>query len=86
VEGAGRERAGRGAKGVLRAGGEGEKKGAVHPAEVGAEEYQTTRIAGGQKITPAKEMLARKPEEIIFRARQSGDAARAPLGYAQLQA
>jgi large subunit ribosomal protein L13 len=42
-----------------------------------------SHYAGGQKITPAKEMLARKPEEIIFRAVKRM-MPRGPLGYKQL--
>ncbi len=49
-----------------------------------AKEYQDySHYAGGQKITPAKEMLARKPEEIIRRAVKRM-MPRGPLGYAQL--
>jgi len=47
-------------------------------------EYQDyTHYAGGQKITPAKEMLARKPEEIIRRAVKRM-IPKGPLGYKQL--
>lgn len=47
-------------------------------------EYQDySHYAGGQKITPAKEMLAKKPEEIIFRAVKRM-MPRGPLGYKQL--
>ena len=47
-------------------------------------EYQDySHYAGGQKITPAKEMLAKKPEEIIRRAVKRM-MPRGPLGYAQL--
>ncbi|HEY3788033.1 MAG TPA: 50S ribosomal protein L13 [Urbifossiella sp.] len=47
-------------------------------------EYQDySHYAGGQKITPAKEMLARKPEEIIRRAVKRM-MPRGPLGYQQL--
>ena len=47
-------------------------------------EYQDySHYAGGQKITPAKEMLARKPEEIIRRAVKRM-MPRGPLGYLQL--
>ena len=47
-------------------------------------EYQDySHYAGGQKITPAKEMLARKPEEIIRRAVKRM-MPRGPLGYKQL--
>ena len=42
-----------------------------------------THYAGGQKITSAKEMLARKPEEIIRRAVKRM-MPRGPLGYKQL--
>ena len=46
--------------------------------------YQTfSHYAGGQKITPAKEMLAKKPEEIIRRAVKRM-MPRGPLGYKQL--
>jgi large subunit ribosomal protein L13 len=49
-----------------------------------AKEYQDySHYAGGQKITPAKEMLAKKPEEIIFRAVKRM-MPRGPLGYKQL--
>ena len=47
-------------------------------------EYQDyTHYAGGQKITSAKEMLARKPEEIIRRAVKRM-IPKGPLGYKQL--
>ena len=47
-------------------------------------EYQDyTHYAGGQRITPAKEMLARKPEEIIRRAVKRM-LPRGPLGYKQM--
>ena len=47
-------------------------------------EYQDySHYAGGQKITSAKEMLARKPEEIIYRAVKRM-LPRGPLGYKQL--
>ncbi len=47
-------------------------------------EYQDySHYAGGQKITTAKEMLAKKPEEIIFRAVKRM-MPRGPLGYKQL--
>jgi len=47
-------------------------------------EYQDySHYAGGQKITPAKEMLARKPEEILRRAVKRM-MPRGPLGFAQL--
>ena len=47
-------------------------------------EYQDySHYAGGQKITPAKEMLARKPQEIIRRAVKRM-MPRGPLGYQQL--
>ena len=47
-------------------------------------EYQDySHYAGGQKITPAKEMLAKKPEEIIRRAVKRM-MPRGPLGYQQL--
>ena len=47
-------------------------------------EYQDySHYAGGQKITPAKEMLARKPEEIIRRAVKRM-MPRGPLGFKQL--
>src|SRR5215217_4596778 len=47
-------------------------------------EYQDySHYAGGQKITPAKEMLAKKPEEIIRRAVKRM-MPRGPLGYKQL--
>ena len=42
-----------------------------------------SHYAGGQKITPAKEMLARKPEEILRRAVKRM-MPRGPLGYKQL--
>jgi large subunit ribosomal protein L13 len=42
-----------------------------------------SHYAGGQKITPAKEMLARKPEEIIRRAVKRM-MPRGPLAYKQL--
>ena len=47
-------------------------------------EYQDySHYAGGQKITSAKEMLAKKPEEILFRAVKRM-MPRGPLGYHQL--
>jgi large subunit ribosomal protein L13 len=47
-------------------------------------EYQDySHYAGGQKITTAKEMLAKKPEEIIRRAVKRM-MPRGPLGYQQL--
>jgi large subunit ribosomal protein L13 len=47
-------------------------------------EYQDySHYAGGQKITPAKEMLAKKPDEIIFRAVKRM-MPRGPLGFKQL--
>ncbi|MFO0805805.1 MAG: 50S ribosomal protein L13 [Gemmataceae bacterium] len=47
-------------------------------------EYQDySHYAGGQKITPAKEMLAKKPEEILRRAVKRM-MPRGPLGYQQL--
>ena len=47
-------------------------------------EYQDySHYAGGQKITPAKEMLARRPEEIIRRAVKRM-MPRGPLAYKQL--
>jgi large subunit ribosomal protein L13 len=47
-------------------------------------EYQDySHYAGGQKITPAKEMLEKKPEEIIRRAVKRM-MPRGPLGYQQL--
>ncbi len=47
-------------------------------------EYQTySHYAGGQKIIPAKEMLARKPEEIL-RLAVKRMIPRGPLGYKQL--
>src|SRR6476646_1131249 len=47
-------------------------------------EYQDySHYAGGQKITPAKEMLAKKPEEIIRRAVKRM-MPRGPRGYKQL--
>lgn len=47
-------------------------------------EYQDySHYAGGQKITTAKEMLAKKPEEIIFRAVKRM-MPRGPLGFKQL--
>ena len=47
-------------------------------------EYQDyTHYAGGQRITTAKEMLARKPEEIIRRAVKRM-LPRGPLGYKQM--
>ena len=47
-------------------------------------EYQDyTHYAGGQKITTAKEMLAKKPDEIIRRAVKRM-MPRGPLGYKQL--
>lgn len=46
-------------------------------------EYQDySHYAGGQKITPAKEMLARKPAEILRRAVKRM-MPRGPLSYAQ---
>ena len=48
-------------------------------------EYQDySHYAGGQKITPAKEMLAKKPGEIIRRAVKRM-MPRGPLGFKQLQ-
>jgi len=47
-------------------------------------EYQDyTHYAGGQRITPAKEMLARKPGEILRRAVKRM-IPRGPLGYKQM--
>lgn len=47
--------------------------------------YQTySHYAGGQKIIPAKEMLARKPEEII-RLAVKRMIPKGPLGYKQLK-
>ncbi len=47
-------------------------------------EYQDySHYAGGQKITPAKEMLARKPAEILRRAVKRM-VPKGPLGYKQL--
>jgi len=47
-------------------------------------EYQDySHYAGGQKITSAKEMLARKPEEIIRRAVKRM-MPRGPLGFKQM--
>ncbi len=47
-------------------------------------EYQDySHYAGGQKITPAKEMLARKPGEIIRRAVKRM-VPKGPLGFKQL--
>ena len=47
-------------------------------------EYQDySHYAGGQKITSAKEMLAKKPEEILRRAVKRM-MPRGPLGYKQL--
>jgi large subunit ribosomal protein L13 len=47
-------------------------------------EYQDySHYAGGQKITSAKEMLAKKPDEIIYRAVKRM-MPRGPLGYKQL--
>jgi len=47
-------------------------------------EYQTySHYAGGQKIIPAKEMLARKPEEIIKLAVKRM-MPRGPLAYKQI--
>ena len=47
-------------------------------------EYQDySHYAGGQKITSAKEMLAKKPDEIIRRAVKRM-MPRGPLGYKQL--
>lgn len=47
-------------------------------------EYQDySHYAGGQKIIPAKEMLARRPEEIIRRAVKRM-IPKGPLGYKQL--
>ena len=49
-----------------------------------SKEYQDySHYAGGQKITSAKEMLDKKPEEIIFRAVKRM-MPRGPLGYKQL--
>ena len=46
--------------------------------------YQTfSHYAGGQKIIPAKEMLAKKPEEII-RLAVKRMIPRGPLGYKQI--
>ncbi|HEY1192184.1 MAG TPA: uL13 family ribosomal protein, partial [Gemmata sp.] len=42
-----------------------------------------SHYAGGQKITSAKEMLDKKPDEIIFRAVKRM-MPRGPLGYKQL--
>lgn len=42
-----------------------------------------SHYAGGQKITPAKEMLARKPEEILRRAVKRM-MPRGPLAYQQI--
>ena len=42
-----------------------------------------SHYTGGQKITPAKEMLARKPEEILRRAVKRM-MPRGPLGYKQI--
>jgi large subunit ribosomal protein L13 len=48
-------------------------------------EYQTySHYAGGQKIIPAKEMLARKPEEII-RLAVKRMINKGPLGYKQIK-
>lgn len=48
-------------------------------------EYQTfSHYAGGQKIIPAKEMLARKPEEIL-RLAVKRMVPKGPLGYKQLK-
>ena len=47
-------------------------------------EYQTfSHYAGGQKIIPAKEMLAKKPEEIL-RLAVKRMVPKGPLGYKQL--
>ena len=47
-------------------------------------EYQDySHYAGGQKITPAREMLARKPDEIIYRAVKRM-MPKGPLGFKQL--
>jgi large subunit ribosomal protein L13 len=47
--------------------------------------YQTySHYAGGQKIIPAKEMLAKKPGEII-RLAVKRMIPRGPLGYKQLK-
>src|SRR5262249_47996131 len=47
-------------------------------------EYQDySHYAGGQRITPAKEMLARRPTEIIRRAVKRM-MPRGPLGFKQL--
>ena len=47
-------------------------------------EYQTySHYAGGQKIIPAKEMLAKKPEEII-RLAVKRMINKVPLGYKQM--
>jgi large subunit ribosomal protein L13 len=47
-------------------------------------EYQDySHYAGGQKITPAKEMLEKKPQEILFRAVKRM-MPRGPLGFKQL--
>jgi large subunit ribosomal protein L13 len=47
-------------------------------------EYQTySHYAGGQKIIPAKEMLAKKPEEIL-RLAVKRMMARGPLAYKQI--
>ena len=47
-------------------------------------EYQDySHYAGGQKITPAREMLAKKPAEILRRAVKRM-MPRGPLGYKQL--
>lgn len=47
-------------------------------------EYQTfSHYAGGQKIIPAKEMLAKKPEEIL-RLAVKRMIPKGPLGYKQL--
>jgi large subunit ribosomal protein L13 len=49
-----------------------------------AKSYQTySHYAGGQKIIPAKEMLARKPEEIL-RLAVKRMMARGPLAYKQI--
>jgi len=49
-----------------------------------AKTYQTySHYAGGQKIIPAKEMLARRPEEIL-RLAVKRMMARGPLAYKQI--
>jgi large subunit ribosomal protein L13 len=46
--------------------------------------YQSySHYTGGLKITPAKEMLAKKPEEILFQAVKRM-MPRGPLGYKQI--